>query len=511
MSPTDDLDRLLQLSANELDLESVWLRVDTLGHFAAQPLASATTSALTQPAGVTMAVTLPLCYAGSVIGELGASLRGQVDPDSARRRVQDLARRGALLAQRCEVHRWLVERLDASPLLVGHSAALQRVEADIERACKSNLPVLLHGEFGTETLWCAAAVHALGPRRAGPFVRVRCGAEQGDPKTWVDKSCSGSLLLEDVGDLPLAVQEALLQVLPSEHGHSSSQRCAPRIMVSTTVDLRQRVSEGRFSRRLLAELDFLPLQVPPLRERLDDIEPLVLAVLQRRGFNPARKCSPELIAICRHHTWPENLSELERVIARLAAMTGDRAITAEDVQRYTPWLAVPTSLDLALALASTLSLGLPAGRLNGAAPHPAPAASPERWLHSTVAQDAAELGKLHDSLRKALVYLSQHYAEPISLPLLARQAHVSPSHLTHLFRSRLGMAFKPFLSGIRVHKAKEILISDSRQRITDVALSVGFGDLSHFEKSFRRRVGQSPREFRRHAVVGLPGHDAAKM
>ena len=108
-----------------------------------------------------------------------------------------------------------------------------------------------------------------------------------------------------------------------------------------------------------------------------------------------------------------------------------------------------------------------------------------------------ELAKLHDGLRKALLYLGEHYAEPVSLDQLARQAHVSPSHLSFLFRSTLSTSFKPLLQRMRVDKAKELLGSGARHRITEVAMSVGFGDLSHFEKSFRRIVGQSPRDYRR--------------
>ena len=81
----------------------------------------------------------------------------------------------------------------------------------------------------------------------------------------------------------------------------------------------------------------------------------------------------------------------------------------------------------------------------------------------------------------------------------AADAGVSPSHLSFLFRSVVGLPFKALLGRIRIRKARELLAADSRPNITQVAMSVGFTDLSHFEKSFRRIVGQSPREFRRSA------------
>lgn len=109
---------------------------------------------------------------------------------------------------------------------------------------------------------------------------------------------------------------------------------------------------------------------------------------------------------------------------------------------------------------------------------------------------------MHESLSRALTYLGAHHGEAISLPQLAWHANVSASHLSYLFRTSIGMPFKGLLCHIRVHRAREMLAAEMRRSITDVALSVGFADLSHFERSFRRIVGQSPRDFRR-ALGGM--------
>ena len=125
---------------------------------------------------------------------------------------------------------------------------------------------------------------------------------------------------------------------------------------------------------------------------------------------------------------------------------------------------------------------------------------PEHWVHCALHRNAAALAALHPGLRRALLYLAEHHAEPIALGQLARHAHVSPSHLSYLFRSVLNITFKPMLQRIRVEKAKEMLAAAGRQRITEVAWSTGFADLGHFERIFRRIVGQSPSEFRRGAA-----------
>jgi AraC-like DNA-binding protein len=254
------------------------------------------------------------------------------------------------------------------------------------------------------------------------------------------------------------------------------------------------VRDGRFSKALFVELDLLSVTVPPLRQRLADIEPLVASILDRHGYRVELKRTDALIDICKSYAWPENLFELERVIARLAVMTDAEPICPADILRHTPWV---TGKPPSIPTAETTSDAATEIPDDEAALH-----VPEHWVRCAINKDMAELAKLHESVRKALLHLGEHYAEPISLGQLAQKAHVSPSHLTFLFRSELGTAFKPFLLRIRVHKAKEMMTADPRMRITEVAMSVGFTDLSHFEKTFRKIAGRSAREFRRGILDG---------
>ena len=125
------------------------------------------------------------------------------------------------------------------------------------------------------------------------------------------------------------------------------------------------------------------------------------------------------------------------------------------------------------------------------------ASAADVWVRRALNKDAEALATLHPGLRRAVLYLVDHYPEPIRLGALARRVHVSQSHLSFLFRHSLQTSCKGMLARIRVEKAKALLTENSRQPITDVALQVGFADLSHFEKYFRRQVGRTPREFRR--------------
>jgi AraC-like DNA-binding protein len=117
--------------------------------------------------------------------------------------------------------------------------------------------------------------------------------------------------------------------------------------------------------------------------------------------------------------------------------------------------------------------------------------------------DGQAINGLHGALARALHHLGRNYAEPIALDTLAGHSNISPSHLSFLFRSEIGIPFKTLLCHIRIHQACSLLSRDDRRTVTDIALSVGFSDLSYFEKSFRRIVGQSPREFRRAQVAAI--------
>ncbi|KAG1240828.1 hypothetical protein G6F68_017281 [Rhizopus microsporus] len=173
---------------------------------------------------------------------------------------------------------------------------------------------------------------------------------------------------------------------------------------------------------------------------------------------------------------------MERVVVRLAVMTGGRSIRREDLLRHAPGLMLgEAAVDAERPLPEGETL-----QAVGAAAQAAASTAP-----------APSHDGLHDGLKRALAYLKDHAAEPVTLGDLARQAHVSQSHLGFLFRSELGTTFKLLLQQQRIEHAKQLLRGGQRLRITDVALQVGFGDLSHFEKSFRRLVGVSPRSYRR--------------
>lgn len=461
------------------EIVSDWIAEDATGGMPAR--------AASFPAGPG-SLALPVSYADAPLGELRLDIDPPPRPSEPETDLlRHFARHCGLLIKRYDVRRWTERRLGRPLLLVGMSKSLRELESFLEISARGRLPVLLRGEFGTEKAQIAATIHCCSPAKDGPFVQIDCAEPSGPPATWMERAEGGTLFLSDVDELDPRLQKQLPQHLPSRLHQWLAGSGAPqiRIVASTTADLHQRAREGLFSRSLLAELDFLSATIPPLRDRDGDIEPLICHALERNGYRALEKCSEALIALCRKHDWPENLYELERVIARLAVMTEGRSIQLDDISRHAPDVA---PFDDPGVWAADGSAG---GML-------APAA--DYWVRYAIEGDNVGMNGLHQALRKALANLGSHYAEPISLGQLARQAGVSPSHLSFLFRSAVGMPFKVLLGHIRIRKAREMLSAGAGPNITQVAMSVGYSDLSHFERSFRRIVGQSPREYRRSAA-----------
>lgn len=523
---------LAQRNGEELNTD--WLAEAGTAAAAWCPTAREPTPVPVSGAGGEVARGIAVSYAAQTLGELNVAWRSDSPLDPERHRLcEALARWCAVFVKRHGLQQWAAQRLGHPWLVVGTSPALHELERFVEKAVQSALPVLLRGEFGTEKALFAAAIHCGSARCDGPFIEVTCAEPVGEPAAWFDRARGGTLYFNEVEELPRAVQQQLPQHLHSRLGQwlGSGPAADVRVIASCTHDLHRRAHEGSFSKVLLAELDFLHATVPPLRVRSGDMAALVSASLLRHGFQPEQTLSDEFLALCSAHPWPENLFELERVVARLAVMCEGRRIGRADVQlhapdlmgaadggalrsdrRADPWGAETPSEHMA-AFTPDTTTDTTTDTTVDTTPDSTPDTGSDSctlgdddrtddWVQCLLAHDTARLDRLHAALRRALLYMSQHYAQPLSLGELAAHAHVSPSHLSYLFRSSLHSAFKPLLQRLRIEKAKQLLASGPGQRITEVALSVGFADLSHFEKSFRRVVGQAPRDFRR--SQGLP-------
>ena len=241
--------------------------------------------------------------------------------------------------------------------MVARSDSMARIFRLIQTLSQSEATVLLTGESGTGKERVARAIHEYSPRRHGLFVAVNCGALPADlleselfghvrgaftgaVRDRVGRfelAARGTLFLDEVADLPVALQVKLLRALQERTfervGESSSRTTDARIVAATNLNLRRAVTEGRFREDLYYRLRVVPIHLPPLRERREDIGPLALHLLARVGARHGRavRLSPDTLrALLRHH-WPGNVRELENTLEYAVTVASGQTILPDDL------------------------------------------------------------------------------------------------------------------------------------------------------------------------------------
>jgi PAS domain S-box-containing protein len=246
--------------------------------------------------------------------------------------------------------------------IIGSSQAINSLKIEALRAAANPFPVLISGESGTGKELFAQAIHHAGPRRIHPFVRINCAAipkdlleselfgyEKGaftgaDPNGKPGKfelARHGTVFLDEVGDLPLEMQPKLLRVVEEKEfervGGTRIIRSDFRVIAATNQNLEEMLSDGRFRKDLFYRLNVIPLHIPPLRERRDDIIPLVRHFLQQMAQEAAIseiKMGPEAEKGLMRHNWPGNVRELLNVLERTLSSIENDTIRLVDLPFY---------------------------------------------------------------------------------------------------------------------------------------------------------------------------------
>ncbi|MBO9711894.1 nitrogen regulation protein NR(I) [Sphingomonas sp.] len=247
----------------------------------------------------------------------------------------------------------------AGPSLIGRSPAMQEVYRVIARVVSNDLTVLITGESGTGKELVAKAIHDLGPRRQAPFVALNMaaiprelieaelfgherGAFTGAAARVAGKfeqAAGGTLFLDEIGDMPMDAQTRLLRVLQSGEfttvGGARTIKADVRIVAATNKELPSLVAGGQFREDLYYRLNVVPIALPALRERRQDVSLLARHFLDRAAEDglPRKQLDKSAIEVLEAYDWPGNVRELENLMRRIAALSRDEWIDADNLRR----------------------------------------------------------------------------------------------------------------------------------------------------------------------------------
>lgn len=302
--------------------------------------------------------------------------------------------------------------------LIGRSAAMQDVYRTLARLTSTDLSVVIVGESGTGKELVARALHDYGRRRNGPFVVFGTAAvpqEQIETELFgreesgltgafsrtpgrFEQAQGGTLFLDEIGDMPLEAQTRLLRVL-QEGAYTPVGGRAPvktdvRIVAATHRDLPALIREGKFREDLYYRIAVVPIRLPPLRERLDDMEALVRHLLAQGSAAglPAKTVDGDGIARLQQYRWPGNIRELENLMRRLAALYSQDAIGADVIDQELR----PLEAQLGEPEADDEELPEPTGAGGGTVTVTAPAASGGDGLADVVERQLRQFFAAHE-------------------------------------------------------------------------------------------------------------------
>jgi two-component system, NtrC family, nitrogen regulation response regulator NtrX len=253
----------------------------------------------------------------------------------------------------------LRSQVESRHAIVGSSFQIRQVLDRIERVAPTDSRVLITGENGTGKELAARALHRLSPRRAGPFIEVNCaaipselieselfghmkgsftGAVQDRPGKF-EQADGGTLFLDEIGDMSLAAQSKVLRALEegkvTRVGGQKSREVEVRVVAATNKDLPKEIEEGRFREDLFYRLNVVPIHIPPLRERREDIPMLVAhftTQMEKRDGLPVREFTQEALDRLQELAWPGNVRELRNTVERLLILSTGDTVTAQDVE-----------------------------------------------------------------------------------------------------------------------------------------------------------------------------------
>ncbi|HJX15949.1 MAG TPA: sigma 54-interacting transcriptional regulator, partial [Candidatus Deferrimicrobiaceae bacterium] len=298
---------------------------------------------------------IPLKEGGRIVGAYGRVVFKDVE------QLRELAGKLHLLESKIRYYEQELTHLRGAKYtfanIVGKGAAITAAREEALRASRKDSTVLLRGETGTGKELFAHAIHAAGPRNSGPFIKLNCaavpaelleselfgyeegaftGAKKGGKPGKFEMANGGTLFLDEIGDMPSAMQAKLLRALQEKEvervGGTATRLVDIRVVAATSRNIEELVGEGKFRADLYYRINVIPIRIPPLRDRREDIGEIadrILAKLSSEGGEPKRDLSPELKKILLSYAWPGNVRELHNVLEHAVAMSRDSLLLPE--------------------------------------------------------------------------------------------------------------------------------------------------------------------------------------
>ena len=254
----------------------------------------------------------------------------------------------------------LRQKAERKPSLTGNSRAIRNLREQIERVAPTDAWVLIRGEHGTGKELVAQSIHRLSNRNAKPMVEVNCAAipeelieselfghekgsftgAQSSKRGKFDQANGGMLFLDEIGDMSMKTQAKILRILQEQTfervGGSQTIQVDVRVLAATNKNLEEEISAGNFRADLFWRLNVVPIHLPLLRERVDDIPLLVADFVEDQSHKGLGKKSftDEALSVMMRHTWPGNVRELRNFVERIVIMCPDKEINADTVKLY---------------------------------------------------------------------------------------------------------------------------------------------------------------------------------
>jgi len=425
-------------------------------------------------------LSVAMVYQNRPIGEIEIIVNENgVDLTQIRSAFEQVATEMAFFVKRQQVQQNIEQARSLNIEWIGNSDHSREVDRFVERCSLVDFPVLIQGETGSGKLLTAYSIHCHSKRKKEAFIESHC-LNWKDSETvstmrnlW-SKASGGTLYLKDIDSLR---PKQIAQIRHYwRHVVNMNKPGIPRLITSISS------TDIPTTQTAWQELDYLSIRLPNLRDRRDDIRELTMHYLDKLSHIKNVQLSAECWDLFEQFDWSGNMQELERIVSKLVVMSDSNYLEPNALLAIIPQLQDTNGSNINLA---------------NKTPDKKAVIDVNQIALMIANNDYQDNNDLHPALSKAIVFLAENYTQDISLKDISEAAFVSPSHLSYLFKHNINSTFKQLLIQTRIEKAKHILRTRKHCKITEVAYDVGFHDLSHFEKTFKRFVGVSPGNYRK--------------